>query len=242
MGLFGKMFEKKNCTICGKELGVVFGKAKIEDGHICKDCEAKLSPFFQNRRHSTTAQIQEQLNYREANKPAVAAFHATRTIGSTTKVYIDEDASKFIVTDKAPSLWADANPDVLDFSQVTGADYEVDEREYEETRTNSQGEEVSYNPPRYRYETDIYCVIYVSHPYFERIRFRLNPSTINGRGSAELRKWEDAAREIKEALTSIRTEHRASMAPKTAVTCPHCGATTMPDANGRCEYCGGAIG
>ena len=30
-------------------------------------------------------------------------------------------------------------------------------------------------------------------------------------------------------------------APKVARTCPKCGATTLPDANGRCEYCGGAV-
>ena len=30
-------------------------------------------------------------------------------------------------------------------------------------------------------------------------------------------------------------------APKAAVTCPYCGATTTPDASGCCEYCGGAV-
>jgi hypothetical protein len=51
--------------------------------------------------------------------------------------------------------------------------------------------------------------------------------------------------EIAEALFSarqqIRDEAAAVAAPKRAVTCPWCGATTTPDANGRCEYCGGAI-
>ena len=53
-------------------------------------------------------------------------------------------------------------------------------------------------------------------------------------------------KEIKQALTSIRTQVRkeaqAAAAPKTAVTCPYCGATTIPDASGCCEYCGGAVG
>jgi len=30
-------------------------------------------------------------------------------------------------------------------------------------------------------------------------------------------------------------------APKMAVTCPFCGATTTPDASGCCEYCGGSV-
>ena len=51
--------------------------------------------------------------------------------------------------------------------------------------------------------------------------------------------------EIKSVLTDVREQVReaaisASM-PKVAVTCPFCGATTMPDANGCCEYCGGAL-
>ena len=52
-------------------------------------------------------------------------------------------------------------------------------------------------------------------------------------------------REIKEILTQarrqVREDARAAAAPKTAVICPCCGATTMPDANGCCEYCGGAL-
>ena len=51
--------------------------------------------------------------------------------------------------------------------------------------------------------------------------------------------------EIKAALTQARQEVRdevaAANAPKTAVVCPLCGATTIPDAQGCCEYCGGAI-
>ena len=38
-----------------------------------------------------------------------------------------------------------------------------------------------------------------------------------------------------------REEAAAAAAPKAAVTCPYCGATTTPDASGCCEFCGGAI-
>ena len=57
--------------------------------------------------------------------------------------------------------------------------------------------------------------------------------------------FEEMGREIKEILTSARKEAReqaaAAAAPKMAVTCPWCGATTTPDASGCCEYCGGAV-
>lgn len=51
-------------------------------------------------------------------------------------------------------------------------------------------------------------------------------------------------REIKETLTQMRMETRESIAanaPKTAVVCPACGATTMPDAAGCCEYYGSPV-
>ena len=51
--------------------------------------------------------------------------------------------------------------------------------------------------------------------------------------------------EIKEIVDQmrlgIRAEVEAQSAPKTAVTCPWCGATTFPDDKGCCEYCGGAV-
>ena len=52
--------------------------------------------------------------------------------------------------------------------------------------------------------------------------------------------------EIRQALTQVRKDVREKIeqaaAPKAAVTCPYCGATTTPDASGCCEYCGGAVG
>lgn len=66
------------------------------------------------------------------------------------------------------------------------------------------------------------------------------------RASLEYQQYEQMGQEIREALLQIRQEARdsavAANAPKTAVTCPYCGATTTPDASGCCEFCGGAIG
>lgn len=85
MGLFGKLFEKKECAICGGEIGLL-GNRKLEDGNMCKACAAKLSPWFDERRHSTVAQIEEQLEYREFNKENIAAFRTTLSLGETAKV------------------------------------------------------------------------------------------------------------------------------------------------------------
>ena len=148
MGLFGKLFDKKECSICGGEIGLL-GNRKLEDGNLCKTCAAKLSPWFSNRRQSTVEEIQEQLAYREANQAKVSAFHATRTLGERTKVLLDEDAGLFMVT-SARDL-EDANPDVLAFSDVTGCRLDIDESKTEIEYRDAEGERQSFNPPRYAY-------------------------------------------------------------------------------------------
>ena len=65
------------------------------------------------------------------------------------------------------------------------------------------------------------------------------------RSSVEYRQYEEMGCEIRDALLQVRQQAReeaaAAAAPKAAVTCPYCGATTTPDASGCCEFCGGAI-
>ena len=109
------LFDKKYCDICGEKIGLL-GNRKLEDGNLCKNCAAKLSPWFTERKQSTVEEIKEQLAYREANKEAVAAFHTTRTLGKDIKVLLDEDNGKFMVT-SARNI-AEANPDVLSFGDV----------------------------------------------------------------------------------------------------------------------------
>lgn len=261
MGLFGKVFDKKECAICGGEIGLL-GNRKLEDGNMCKNCAAQLSPWFDERRHSTVAQIQDQLAYREANKQAVEAFQVTRSMGDNDHVLIDEDAGKFLVC--KTSNYRNENPDVLDLSQVTGCDLDINESRTEEKRKDKDGKMVSYNPPRYQYRYDFYVVIQVRHDFFDDMKCKLNNSSISVNqhnrtgggfqlmnavsqvaGNAEYTRYEQMGIEIKQALMEARSQSReasaAANAPKIAKTCPWCGATTMPDSNGCCEYCGGAM-
>ena len=252
MGLFDKLFEKKECAICGGEIGLL-GNRKLEDGNMCKKCAEKLSPWFTDRKESTVAEIQEQLAYREANKEKVAAFRTTRTFGTGKKILLDEDNQKFMVT-SARNL-EEANPDVLDFSDVTGCTIDIDESRREEKRTDEEGKQVSYVPARYTYYYNFKVIINVRNPYFDEMKFQLNGSAveIETRGMAsprpenniEYREYKAMGEEIKEALLNVRQQVRdevaAAAAPKAAVTCPYCGATTTPDASGCCEYCGGAV-
>ena len=251
MGLFDA-FKKKQCDICGGDIGLL-GNRKLEDGNMCKDCAKKLSPWFDDRRHSTVAQINEQLAYREANKEKVASFHVTRTLGEGTQILLDEDAGLFMVA-RTSSL-QEENPDVLAFSDVTGCRLDIDEDRTEVMRTDKDGNEVSYVPPRYTYEYDFTMIIQVRNPYFDDITFQLNSSSVEVGGSGPVRRrpeesveycqYKQMGEEITEILLGVRKQAReeaaAAAAPKQAVTCPYCGASTMPDANGQCEYCGGAV-
>ena len=93
MGLFDA-FKKKECSICGGEIGLL-GNRKLEDGNMCKNCAAKLSPWFSERRSSTVEEIKAQLDYREANKEKVAAFRTTRTLGETTPHPLAQGARRY---------------------------------------------------------------------------------------------------------------------------------------------------
>ena len=46
------LFDKKNCDICGDKIGLL-GNRKLDNGNLCKNCAGKLSPWFEERRHST---------------------------------------------------------------------------------------------------------------------------------------------------------------------------------------------
>ena len=343
MALFGKLFEKKFCDVCGNEIKLL-GNRKLEDGNLCKDCAAKLSRWFDDRRSSTVAQIKEQLAYREENKQRYTQFNTTLSMAEG-RLLLDEDQGLFVL----PEGSRDENPDIIAFSDVTGCDVDIEDRQQEITRTGSDGKQVSYNPPRYRYTYDFFVDIRVNHKYFDDMRLHVNgaaitietPETASQRAvqtaarvpkpgaaaparpaaaarpaagrpaapvkpgaparpgsvpkpgtaarpamagrpaatpatpatrmtrtpaanvarpmmsavinaaafdptaDAEYVKYYNMAYEIRDALLQVRADARElaaeAAAPKTAVVCPFCGATTMPDANGCCEYCGGAV-
>ena len=176
MGLFGKMFEKKYCAVCGNEIKIL-GNRKLEDGNLCKDCAEKLSPWFDERRHSTVEQIKAQLAYREENRPKALAFNTTRSYGRCpSKLLIDEGAGTFMIT--SASDFAKANPDVLDLTQITSSILDIQEHKSELKQKNAEGKMVSYNPPRYEYSYDFYVKFTVNHPYIDDMRIRLNPSAV----------------------------------------------------------------
>lgn len=175
MALFGNLFEKKYCDICGEEIKLL-GNRKLENGNLCKNCAAKLSPWFDERRHSTVEQIREQLEYREQNRARVQNFNTTLSLGNgSVKLLADENGKTFMVT--SSKNFEKDNPDVVDFSQITGCNLDIKESQNELKRT-VDGKSVSYNPPRYEYSYNFYAEIRVNSPWFDTMRFQLNSSSI----------------------------------------------------------------
>ena len=274
------LFDRKYCSVCGDKISFL-GNRKVEDGNLCKNCASKLSPWFSDRRHSTLSEIREQLACRERNKAAVSAFHVTRTLGNGTKVYLDEDARRFMVS-SARNL-TEANPDVIDCQSLTDCRLDVNEHKHELRHADKDGKQVSYEPARYEYSYDFTVIIRVNHPYIDEIRFKTNSGSVktgersindtrpvsvrpasgakgvavaaamsafSGKNrertwNAEYNEQLSLGEEICSALMSLRQQSREDAAaqnkPPTATTCPHCGAPTIPDAHGCCEYCGSPL-
>ena len=179
MGFFKKIFEKKECSLCGGEIGLL-GNRKLEDGNCCKDCAAKLSPWFDDRRHSTVDQIRAQLAYREENQAALNGFRPTLAFGEgyTLQAELENGVPSRFVIERYDG-YAEENADLINFRDVTSFNSDVEEHRDELKYKNSQGEEVSYNPPRYEYSYNFHAEIGVNHPYFDDMRFRVNRDTLN---------------------------------------------------------------
>ena len=199
MGLFGNMFEKKQCAICGKDIGLL-GNRKLADGNMCKDCAAKLSPYFSDRRESTIADIQRQLAYRAENETKLASFNPTKIVGLNTKAYIDEAQGAFVIS--RYSDFRRGNPDIIPLSTVTAVDLNVDEHKSEIYKEDSDGKRVSYEPRRYSYSYTFRNVIHVRNEWFDDIRFDVDDgeTEVTMKAGKEYRFLEHAGKEMQAAL------------------------------------------
>ena len=206
-------FNKKVCDICGGEIGLL-GNRKLADGNLCKNCARKLSPWMTDRRESTVEEIRQHLMYRAQNQRVLAGVRPNAVAGADMKVYIDQNAGKFFVTNQ--TNWREANPDVIDFSQVIDVQTEVTEHRTEETHRDREGRQVSFNPPRYRYSYEFTTTIMVDSPYFNRIRFELTGTRPERMGSDEYRYYEQQADALRAVLMGAPAAQPKPQAPNLA--------------------------
>ena len=178
MGLFD-FLKKQDCEICGKEVGL-FGYKKLEDGEICNACVKKLSPWFDDRRHSTVEQIKQQLAYREENEKQLASFHVTQVIGDAYKMYVEEVngvPTRFFISDARDYM--EENPDIIEFKNVLSCTTDIRTYKREMKRRDANGDMVSYNPPRYEVDHDFYIEMQIGNtPWFDDISFYVNSGVV----------------------------------------------------------------
>lgn len=165
------LFDKKYCDICGEKIGFL-GNKKLEDGNLCKNCARKLSPFFTERRSSTVDEIRAQLQYREENAKNLEFFNADLSFGTDEKIYLDTNAKKMIVT--SCSDFKENNPDIIDCTQILSFETEIEDNETELYYEDSDGNEQSYDPPKYSYAYEFHITFKVDSPYFDEISVDLN--------------------------------------------------------------------
>ena len=197
MGILGKLFDKKQCDICGGEIGLL-GNRKLEDGNCCKDCAKKLSPWTTDRRQSTVEDIKGHIRYREENEKMLVSIHPTRVIGDDTKVYIDEEKGKFFVT--RSSDWRGSNPDLIDIAQVTSCDVDIKEDRKELYRQNEENKRESFSPPRYEHSYRFIAEIHVDSPWFSEIEFELSDDRPDSPYTDAYREYERQANELMQSL------------------------------------------
>ena len=247
MGFFKKLFEKKECSVCGNEIGLL-GNRKLEDGNLCKDCARKLSPWFSDRRNSTVEEIKAQLAYREENYNALQNFEPTLILGDYYKMYVEEVngvPTRFFVTDS--SDYMSANPDIISFKDVISCVTDISEDRNELKWKNNEGEMVSYIPPKFEYSYQFTIEMAIrNNPYFDSIDFKVHSSSIDivvqerptSRVGAILgnKRGAVAPAPVPEAASE---EAPVSEAPVRPANCPACGA---PAGAGKfCEFCGSPL-
>ena len=209
MGFLGKLFEKKVCDICGGEIGML-GNRKLDDGNLCKNCAKELSPWFSDRRHSTVEEIRQQLAYREDNKKKVQMFQITRDFkGSNAHVFIDDQHGWFTI---ASRINVENNPDILELSQITSCRLDVEQERTEEFYEDKEGNEQSYDPPRYNYSYDYKIEIGVRAPWFNEMRISLNTFSIPEHDRGRILDTENLGNQIVAALTQCQQPGNMGMA------------------------------
>lgn len=190
MALFGKLFSKETCAICGAEVGAL-KKRKLKDGVMCNECEKLLSEWFYDRSGSTIAQIKDQLAAREENLKLLDQFVISEQYGSSGGFFFDDRHGWFCAmrtraqgkvfgkTDyvETAAQLRTYNPDVIDIDQVSSVKIDISER-CEELKHTVDGEQVSYHPQRWRYSEEFWVYVNLEHPYIDQIKVSLGSAYI----------------------------------------------------------------
>ena len=172
MGLFDR-FKKQDCEICGKEVGM-FGYKKLKDGEICKDCVKLLSPWFEDRKESTVAQIKAQIAYRAQNAEDLKTFQPTKVFGDYEYMYIEErDGVPYRFCVSRDKDYQKENADLILCKDVAEVIIDIDDNANEQVDEENP-DDVTYDLS-YRFHVSL---IIKNNPYFDNVHFDLNSGDV----------------------------------------------------------------
>ena len=169
MGLFDR-FKKQDCEICGKEVGM-FGYKKLKDGEICKDCVKLLSPWFEDRKESTVAQIKAQIAYRAQNAEELKSFNPTKVYGDFEYMYVEErDGVPYRFCVSRNKDYLKENADLVLVEDLREVIIDIDDNAHEHREDEEDPDDVTYDLD-YRFSVSL---LIKNNPYFNSIHFDLN--------------------------------------------------------------------
>ena len=172
----------KTCTLCGNASGMLHSK-RLADGYICSDCVDKLSPWFNDYRNTTVAEIARQLQYRKENREKLDSFEVTEAWGvkrypDAPQFIFDKDQRIFVIVEGPAETFRERNPDMIWFDQVEDLYLEVDEY-WTEGKGDHEPRPVNQDLPQEKYKDvywryDFYLNMKTTHPYVPEIRYQMN--------------------------------------------------------------------
>ncbi len=242
MGWLDKLFDKKCCAFCGKQVNV-FNSFKLTDGYICTQCNNGNGRYFGPPKGRSVEELRKHKQYREENRERVGQFVLSRKLtGDKDHLYIDDEHGWFCFAQLPPDVTR--NPDLFRMEWVTGCEAKVYSSRTEQTYYDAESKKNrSYNPPRYAYEysakllVELQGTTLVDHLTVHCGVCRSYDVPLHPEQYAHII---NNAKRMRAALLPAQ-EGAERVAPRKCVLCPHCGATTLPDALGRCEYCMSAL-
>ena len=97
LGFFSNIFGKKECSICGNQVGVLKRDALLnKEGYICKECSKKCSALI-NVGRFTKALLDEHMEYMEKQSIKELLKKEGKRLSTKKRLKLLRDASRGIV-------------------------------------------------------------------------------------------------------------------------------------------------
>jgi len=193
------LFGKKKCCNCNENIVAVY-KKKLPCGLLCEKCNHKLSPFVKSTRFLNQSILKQHMEYREENSRLLEKFQITRIIGEKERLVIDDKNKLFLIT--ANDKWANRQPDVLHFEQVTGFDRFIEAIEsvnYSGGSKKAFDDSVNYN---------FIFTLTVDSPWFDVISLQINKEELYT-DDPECREYREYAAILDEVKETFRPYYRS---------------------------------